>query len=246
MSGKKTYIIGNWKLYVGVTEGQRMAERIAEGASLKGQEVVVCPSFPLLALVRDAFARAGIQLGAQDVFWEAKGAYTGEVSAEQLAEAGCRYAIVGHSERREYFGETDEMVARKIQACFRAGIVPIVCIGETSEERAEGKEEEVITRQAAAVPEFEEGNRVVVAYEPRWAIGTGEACSPQLAQQAAGIIHESLQKKGWDNAAILYGGSVTAENAASFCGMPSIHGVLVGGASASAEEFLAIIRSCKE
>ncbi|MDQ3058375.1 MAG: triose-phosphate isomerase [Pseudomonadota bacterium] len=212
-------------------------------------EVVVCAPAPYLAQVQALKAASpglsGVEVGAQDVSAQASGAYTGEVSAAMLKELGCRYVIVGHSERRQYHFETDALVADKAKAALAAGITPIVCVGETLAEREAGRTEEVVKRQLAAVIHTNGHciSEIVVAYEPVWAIGTGKTASPEEAQAVHAVLRAQL-KAATDQSArikLLYGGSMNAANAASLLAQPDIDGGLIGGASLKAPDFLKII-----
>src|SRR5882672_3679501 len=227
-------VAGNWKM-----QGSRAANRALLDAILrglpKGTQCVVCPPFPYLADVAEQLRGSAIALGAQNVSEHAQGAYTGEVSAAMLAEFGCRYVIVGHSERRQLYGESDAQVAAKFAAARSAGLTPILCVGETLAEREAGRTEEVVARQLDAV-KFSDA---VLAYEPVWAIGTGRNATPEQAQ----AVHAFLRGKLKADASILYGGSVKAQNAAAIFAMPDVDGGLIGGASLVAEDFLAILRA---
>ncbi|MDR3214525.1 MAG: triose-phosphate isomerase [Azoarcus sp.] len=237
-------VVGNWKL-----NGSLAANEALLGAlgAVAGVDVAVCVPFPYLA---QAAARLrGVALGAQTVSEFQSGAYTGEVSAEMLADLGCRYAIVGHSERRTLFGEDDATVGRKAAAALRAGLMPIVCVGESLAEREAGRVAEVIGRQldtVLAVIGAPALARVTVAYEPVWAIGTGRAASAQEAQAVHAGIRRWLGERGGAAAAaacVLYGGSVKADNAASLFAMPDIDGGLIGGASLAARDFMSICQA---
>ena len=213
-----------------------------------GQEacdIAVCVPAPYLAEVGALVKGSAIAVGAQDVSAHDAGAYTGEVSAGMLRDLAVRYAIVGHSERRQYHGETDAMVASKAQKALAAGITPIVCVGETLQEREAGLTEEVVKRQLAAVIHTNGhcSSEIVVAYEPVWAIGTGKTASPEQAQQVHAVLRAQLQAatEHADRVQILYGGSMNAANAAQLLGQPDIDGGLVGGASLKAPDFLSII-----
>jgi triosephosphate isomerase len=213
-------------------------------------QVVYCPPFTLLSAALDWTRDTEIALGAQDMHWENEGAYTGEISGSMLVDVGCRYVILGHSERRALFGETDGSVARKTAAAVAAGLVPIVCVGETERERDEGRTKEVLSRQISgsligvSVP----AAGIVIAYEPVWAIGTGRNATPDQAQEAHVHLRQELGRMWGREVAhgvrILYGGSVKPANAASLLERSDIDGALVGGASLAAESFLGIIRSC--
>ena len=231
-------VAGNWKMH-----GSRAANRALLDAILKGlpkgtreaTQCAICPPFPFLSDVAEQLRGTPVALGAQNVSEHAQGAYTGEVSAAMLKEVGCRYAIVGHSERRQIYGETDKQVAAKFAAARGAGLTPILCVGETLAEREAGKTEEVVARQLGAVA-FKDG---VLAYEPVWAIGTGKNATPEQAQ----AVHAFLRKKVPQDTTILYGGSVKAQNASAIFAMPDVDGGLIGGASLVAEDFLAILKA---
>jgi triosephosphate isomerase len=224
---------------------------IARGAAAGGAEVVVCPPFVHLADVGRQLAGSRLVLGAQDVCAEEPGAHTGEIAASMLADAGCRYVIVGHSERRALYGEDDALVARKFQAAQRHGLVPVLCVGETLAERERGATREVVLRQLDAVlAAAGEGafTTAVVAYEPVWAIGTGRTATPGQAQEVHALIRVRIAEKDARIAAslrVLYGGSVKADNAGLLFAMPDVDGGLIGGASLKAEEFTAICRAAE-
>ena len=230
-------------------EAAELARRVAASCRGAAAEVAVCPPFTALAAVQQALEGSTIGLGAQDLYWETQGAFTGEVSAAMLADAGCRYVIIGHSERRTLFGETDEAVRRKLEAALRQGLIPIVCIGETLAEREANRTLEVLRRQlSGALPgaAAEHRARVVLAYEPVWAIGTGRTATPEQAQEAHAFIRQRLAD-AWGPTAqavrIQYGGSVSAANAESLLRQPDVDGALVGGASLKADAFSAIVRA---
>jgi triosephosphate isomerase (TIM) len=224
-------IAGNWKLYKGPAETDEFCRAFrASFTPPPGLDVVVCPPYTSL---REAVA-SGLTTFAQNVHWEPEGAFTGEVSAEMLLELGVRGAIVGHSERRQYFGETDETTARRAERTLEAGLAVIACVGELEEERERGKTEAVLRRQVSVLPEDE---RLVVAYEPVWAIGTGKTATPDTAQQAHEVIKALLA------APVLYGGSVKPENAEELLAQPDVDGALVGGASLEVESFTAICQA---
>jgi triosephosphate isomerase len=213
-------------------------------------EVVVAPPFTALSAVAKAIEDSNILLAAQNCFWEAWGAYTGEVSAPMLAEVGCRYVIIGHSERRQYFGETDETVNRRVKAALNSQLLPIVCIGETLAQREAGRTLEVVTRQlSAGLAGFAAADvaRFVVAYEPVWAIGTGRNATSSQAQEVHAHIRQQLTglygREISEQVRIQYGGSVKPENAAELMGQPDIDGALVGGASLKAADFAAIVKA---
>lgn len=212
-------------------------------------EIVVCPPFISLQAVKDVLAGSNIGLGAQNIFWEKNGAFTGEVSAPMLKSVGCAYVIIGHSERRTYFGETDSTVNKRIFAALAEGLKPIVCVGETLEEREAGKTFDVIKRQITgglANLSTEQMMPVVIAYEPVWAIGTGKTATPAQAQEVHAFIRQLLKElfgqATADATRLQYGGSVKPENAAELMSQPDIDGALVGGASLKAETFEKIIK----
>ncbi len=233
-------VAGNWKMH-----GSRAANRallgaiVAEAGKAGRVECAVCVPYPYLAQVAEQLAGTAVAWGAQNVSEHAQGAYTGEVSAAMLREFGCRYVIVGHSERRSLYGESDAVVAAKFGAVRAAGMTPILCVGETLAERESGRTGEVVARQLEAILHKEEFGDAVLAYEPVWAIGTGRTASPEQAQE----VHAFLRKKVSSDTPILYGGSVKASNAAAIFAMPDVDGGLIGGASLVAEEFLAIVRA---
>jgi triosephosphate isomerase len=243
-------VAGNWKMHGSLAANQRLLEAVRAGTqAVAGVTCAVCVPFPYLAQAEAALRGSGVALGAQTVSEHDAGAYTGEVSGAMLRDFGCRYAIVGHSERRALYGERDAQVAAKFVAAQRAGLTPILCVGETLAEREQGVTGEVVGRQldavldAAGVAAFAQA---VVAYEPVWAIGTGRTASPQQAQD----VHEMVRARiGARDAAIgadvpiLYGGSVKPGNAAEIFAMPDVDGGLIGGASLVAEDFLAIVRA---
>jgi triosephosphate isomerase (TIM) len=250
----KKLIAGNWKMNGGMEANAALLDALASGlASPPTCEVAVCVPAPYLAQVQLLRAAkpglSAIELGAQDVSAHASGAYTGEVSAAMLKEFGCRFAIVGHSERRQYHGETDAMVADKAKSALACGVIPIVCVGETLAERDAGHTEEVVKRQLAAVIHANGHciSEIVVAYEPVWAIGTGKTATPQEAQ-AVHLVLRSQLKAATDQFArvkILYGGSMNAANAATLLAQPDIDGGLIGGASLKAPDFLTIIAAAR-
>jgi triosephosphate isomerase len=227
-------IAGNWKMYKGPAETAEFCLGLRE-QELGGVDVVVCPPFVSLAVAVQLLAGTEIAVAAQNVHWEDEGAYTGEVSARMLRELGAYGTIVGHSERRQHFGETDETVARRAHAALEAGLFVIACVGETGEQRERGETEEVLRRQLSVL---EPDDNLVVAYEPVWAIGTGETATPDLAQEAHAFVKSQL-----DDVPVLYGGSVKPDNAAELLAQPAVDGALVGGASLELESFTAICRS---
>lgn len=249
---RKPIMAGNWKMYKTVTQAVNFARDLLERLEDPGCEVVICPSFTALSPLAETVEKTYITLGAQNMHWEDEGAYTGEISPGMLVDAGCRYVIVGHSERRRYFGETDETVNRKVLTAFRHNLVPIVCVGEMLEEREAGITEQVIRRQTetglAGITAAQAG-KLVVAYEPVWAIGTGKTASPGDAQQVNAFIRSVLKEmfgeKPAEQIRIQYGGSVKPGNAAELMAQQDIDGALVGGASLNAASFAAIVKAAK-
>lgn len=247
---RKKLVVGNWKMHGSLVENQKLLRDVQTGlAGAKSAECAVCVPFPYLAQAQVLLNGTAIAWGAQNVGQHVKGAYTGEVSATMLKDFSCSYVIVGHSERRAMFGDDDLTVTAKFRAALAAGLTPILCVGETLDERHSGLTEQVVARQldcvldAAGVAAF---SNAVVAYEPVWAIGTGKTAAPQEAQ----AVHEFIRKRiaardktVAQNLSILYGGSVKAANAAQLLSLPDIDGGLIGGASLIAEEFVAICRA---
>jgi triosephosphate isomerase (TIM) len=241
MRGK--LVVGNWKMNGGLASNARLLERIRAGwRGGEGRGVAVCVPHPYLGQAQAALAGSDVAWGAQDVSEHASGAYTGEVSAGMLADFGTRYVIVGHSERRHGRGETDAMVAAKAAVALAHGITPIACVGETLDERERGATQDVVARQLDAVLGRVAGDaaRLVVAYEPVWAIGTGRTASPAQAQEVHAAVRARLSRAGAGNVPLLYGGSVKAANAEALFREPDIDGGLIGGASLDADEFLTI------
>jgi triosephosphate isomerase len=243
---RQRLVAGNWKMNGSRDSAVKLADAMLQGPDRAGAEVLLCPPFVYLADVARALKGGNVVLGAQDLCAEDNGAFTGEVSGAMLKDFDCRYVIVGHSERRGLFGETDTLVSRKFMAAQKAGITPILCVGETLAERESGTTSAVVSRQlkavldAAGIGAF--GN-AVVAYEPVWAIGTGRTAKSDQAQEVHALIRSLLAAEDAKIAAatrLLYGGSVKASNAAELFRMPDIDGGLVGGASLDAAEFLAI------
>ena len=244
MRGK--LVVGNWKMNGGLAGNAALLGAITAGwAPAPGRELAVCVPYPYLMQAQAALSSTPVAWGAQDVSEHPSGAFTGEVSVGMLVEFGCRYVIVGHSERRQYFGDTDAVVAAKAKAVLAGGMVPIVCVGETLAERDAGATEAVVLRQLGAVLGAVESGaaRMVVAYEPVWAIGTGRTAAPAEAQAVHATLRARLAKAGAADALLLYGGSVKADNAGALFGMADIDGGLIGGASLKSTEFLAIARA---
>jgi triosephosphate isomerase len=246
---RRPIVAGNWKMHKTVGEAVDLVSDLRELVSTRGRvEVVVAPPFTALAAVQRALAESDIALAGQNCHWEPAGAFTGEVSAPMLKDVGCRYVIVGHSERRQYFAETDEKVNRRARAASKAGLVPIICVGETLQEREANETFHVVGRQLrAALAGFSahEVGQLVLAYEPVWAIGTGKNATADQAQEVHGFIREQLVEAHGRPAAgavrIQYGGSVKPDNAAQILAQPDVDGALVGGASLKAADFAAIV-----
>jgi len=250
MSEMIPMIAGNWKMHKTLAEARELAREIVQGVGRQTRvEVVLAPPYTALAAVAAELAGSKVLLAAQDTFWETKGAYTGAIAPGMLADIGCSYVIVGHSERRQHFGDTDEAVNRKVKAVLAAGMRPIMCVGETLAEREAGRTFAVVENQVLkGLADFpvSERERLVVAYEPVWAIGTGKTATPQQAQEVHHLIRDQLSEVlGTTAIRILYGGSVTPDNAATLLAEPDINGALVGGASLEAASFLGIIAGAK-
>ena len=247
---RKPLIVGNWKMHKLPGETRDLIEGLR--SQLDGYEtveVVVCPPFTSLGAAADALEGSTIALGAQNVHWESEGAYTGEISAEMLLDVGCKYAIIGHSERRELFGEVDRHVKRRLRRVLETSLVPIVCVGETLDERNRGRMEDVVLgelEQAVEGLSQQSLRRLVIAYEPVWAIGTGETATPETAQEVHQMIREWLKEvfseEIGEHVPILYGGSVKPANAAALMAEKDIDGALVGGASLTADSFTRIVK----
>ncbi|MBZ0169493.1 triosephosphate isomerase [Candidatus Methylomirabilis lanthanidiphila] len=246
-------IAGNWKMYKTPSEAIILAEGIVKAlSSLDGPELVVCPPFTALAAVGQVVAGSRIGLGAQDLHWAREGAYTGEVSADMLQDIGCRYAIIGHSERRQYFGETDEGVNKKSRAALAGDLTPIVCVGETLTEREAGRADAVVEIQlkgALSGLAPEQVQRLIFAYEPVWAIGTGKTATPSQAEEMHAHIRKTIAMLVDAETAcgvrILYGGSVKPENATELLERSEIDGALIGGASLQVDSFAAIAKAAQ-
>ncbi len=252
MATRTRLVAGNWKMHGSRAANDALLGALVSGArELAGVECVVCPPFPYLPQAADRLAGSRIGWGAQNLSEHGSGAHTGEVSAAMLVEFGCRYAIVGHSERRALYGETDTQVAAKFAAAGKAGLVPILCVGESLAERESGRTEQVVARQLDAVVDASGAAslaRAVLAYEPVWAIGTGRNATPEQAQHVHAYLRARVARSDGGIAArlrILYGGSVKAANAAAIFAMPDVDGGLIGGASLVAEDFLAICRAAE-
>jgi triosephosphate isomerase len=246
---KNKLIAGNWKMNGDLAANDALVRAVIAGMKDAACTVAVCVPAPYLAQVQMLRTGSALEVGAQDVSEHERGAYTGEVSAGMLKEFGVRYAIVGHSERRQYHAETDALVAEKARVALAAGITPIVCVGETLAEREAGKTEEVVKRQMAAVIHTNGHciSEIVVAYEPVWAIGTGRTATPEQAQQVHALLRAQLKAatEHSDRIHLLYGGSMNAANAAALLAQPDIDGGLIGGASLKAADFLQIIGAAR-
>jgi triosephosphate isomerase len=247
---RRPIVAGNWKMHGTLARALELANGVRDELDgFDGAEIVLCPPFTALGGVGGALEGSAVQLGAQDLHWEPEGAYTGEISAGMLRDAGCRYVIIGHSERRSYFGEHDESVSRKTEAALEAGLKPIVCVGETLEERESERTEEVVRVQVerGLGTLGERLREVVVAYEPVWAIGTGRTATTGQAQSAHAFIRSVLASVAGagvaDAVRIQYGGSVKPANAAELFACPDVDGGLIGGASLDAASFAQIVRA---
>ena len=246
---RRRVIAGNWKMYKTQAETRAFfAAFVPLVAQSRHCDIVVAPPFSAIPSAVEASRGTAIGIGGQDVFWEKEGAFTGEVSAGMLAEAGCRYVIIGHSERRRFFGETDESVAKKTKAALGAGLIPIVCVGELLAEREAGRTENVLARQFAGGPGAltpEEFSRILIAYEPVWAIGTGRVATPEIAAGAHKVLRHCATERFSTGVAstlrILYGGSVKPDNIKGLMAQEELDGALVGGASLDAKSFAAIV-----
>jgi triosephosphate isomerase len=254
MAQRRPIIAANWKMHKTHLEAIQSAQKLSyllDKRDAEAVEVVICPPFTALRSLQTLFDadRLPYGLAAQDVHWEEKGAFTGEISPVMLAALDCRYVIVGHSERRQHFGETDEVVAKKVRAVYANGMTPILCVGESLEERDAGRTDERVTSQvrgSLAVADAAKVGSLVIAYEPVWAIGTGRNAEPTDAGEVVGLIRATLagmySKDVADRVRVQYGGSVKAGNIRGFMAHPEIDGALVGGASLDPEEFALIVK----
>jgi triosephosphate isomerase len=248
---RKKFVAGNWKMNTTRATAVPLAGAVVRGVGPSDRvTVALCPPFPYLPFVAEVIRGTPVALGAQDVYFEREGAFTGEVSPHMLQDVGCKYVIVGHSERRHKMGENDALVNRKARAALAAGLTVILCVGETLDEREAGRTEAVLDVQATAGLEGVTADmlrKVVLAYEPVWAIGTGRNATPEQAQEAHAFLRRRVGQLCGEEPAqglrIQYGGSVTPENAASLMAQPDVDGALVGGASLVADKFLAIVRA---
>lgn len=249
MEIRRPFIAGNWKMYKTVSEAVETAAQLASLVKDASAEVMIAPPFTAISAVNDVLENSPVSLGAQNLFWEPEGAYTGEISPAMLYSAGCRYVITGHSERRQYFGETDEDVNKKIRAAIKAGLIPVLCVGETELERESKKTFSVLDKQIKKGLEgffADELKVLIIAYEPVWAIGTGKTATNEQAQEVHTFLRSLIEKNFGNVLAnsvrILYGGSVKPNNISELMRMPDIDGALVGGASLDAETFSRIVR----
>jgi len=243
---------GNWKMYKTQAETRAFfAEFLPLVAGARDCDIVIAPPFTAIAASVEATKGSNVAIGGQNLYWQTQGAFTGEVSAGMLAEAGCRYVIVGHSERRQFFGDNDGVVAQKARAAVADGLIPIVCVGESLADREEGRTKEVLSQQFLGGPASltpEEFSRILLAYEPVWAIGTGRTATPEIAGTAHAFIrscvHDQFSGELAGSVRILYGGSVKPDNIQGLKAQPDLDGALVGGASLEAKSFAAIV-NCK-
>lgn len=250
---RRPFVAGNWKMNTDSRSSVELAKGVVDGSiELAGHDVdvAVCPPFVYLQAVARAVSSSSVAVGAQDVYYEVKGAFTGEISASMLKDTGCTYALCGHSERRHVIGEMDDLINKKVTAAIVGGLLPILCVGELQSEREAGQTEEVVTRhirKGLAGLTVEKASAVTIAYEPVWAIGTGLTATPQQAQEVhefiRGLLAEIYDRRLAEEIRILYGGSVKADNAADLMGRADIDGVLVGGASLKVDDFVAIIEA---
>ncbi|MFC1932690.1 triose-phosphate isomerase [Chloroflexota bacterium] len=244
-------IAGNWKMNTTVGEATELVKAMRAGLDqIADIDKVICPPFVSLAVVKELIRGSSIRLGAQNLYFEEKGAYTGEISPLMLVDL-CELVILGHSERRQYFNETDEIVNKKIQAALKVDLKPILCIGERLEENEAGRTEEVVTRQLrSSLAGIDYHGSLIIAYEPIWAIGTGKAATGKQANETTGLIRHNVaqlyNKEAAQEVRILYGGSATADNIAEFVQQSDIDGALVGGASLKAEQFVSMVKQTSE
>jgi triosephosphate isomerase len=252
MPDRKPLMAGNWKMNLSLEESAELVKAIAKAITdLKGIDVLVAPPFTALSVVKEAIGKTPIFLAAQNMHWALEGAFTGETSPRMVLESGCTHVILGHSERRSLFGETDDMIARKVKAALEEGLIPVVCIGETLDERENGRTFDVVKGQldGSLKPLRDDGNMpasTILAYEPVWAIGTGKTATPEQAQEVHRFIRRWIQENfdpdTADAVRILYGGSVKPDNIKDLMSKTDIDGVLVGGASLKSATFIPIIR----
>jgi len=247
-------IAGNWKMHKSNKEAKELVEGLlCSTKNISKTKMIVCPPFTALSLISDLTKNSAIEVGAQNMYWESQGAFTGEISAEMIKSTGATYVIIGHSERRQFFGETDETVNKKLKAALHAGLKPIVCIGESLDEREAGVTNDVVGNQVEkglVGIDAESMNNIIIAYEPIWAIGTGKTATPEQAQDVHKFIRSILEKlynkNVSDNFVIQYGGSVKPANAGELLSQPDIDGALVGGACLTADSFAGIIKAAED
>lgn len=247
-------IAGNWKMYKSNSEAKELVEELKNKTNdIIKTRMIVCPPYTALSIAAELVKGTNIQVGAQNMYWEQQGAFTGEISTEMIKSTGATFVLIGHSERRQFFGETDETVNKKLKAALQSGLNPIVCIGETLEERESGVTNDIVGKQvekALADISTESMKKVVLAYEPIWAIGTGKTATPQQAQDVHKFIRSVLYKlygsEVGNEIVIQYGGSVKPENATELLSQPDIDGALVGGACLKAESFSEIIKAAEK
>ena len=251
---RKIIIAGNWKMYKTLKEGEDLTVALKrELYDVENVDIVVCPPYTLLAYIADALETSNILVGAQDIYWQDEGAFTGEVSGKMIKDTGCKYVIIGHSERRQFFGETNETVNKKIKAALKYELTPIVCVGETLTQREAGKTFAVLdehVKGAFSGLTEEEAEKAIIAYEPVWAIGTGKTATPDQAQEVHKYIRGLINKLFSEDLAnfirIQYGGSVKPENTLELMKQPDVDGALVGGASLQVASFASIVKKASE
>lgn len=250
MNKRIPLVAGNWKMNKTVGEAVELVTQLKQKLSdVRNREIVVCPPFTSLVVTKEVLKNSNIKLGAQNMYFEKSGAFTGEVSPLMLKDVGVEYVIIGHSERRQYFGETDESVHKKMKVAFENSIIPIVCVGETLQQREKNEAFSVIEKQVkvgVAGLSAEQSKKLVIAYEPVWAIGTGKTATPQQAEEVHAFIRklytEIYGKDAAESVRILYGGSVKPDNVSEIMRQPDIDGALVGGASLKADDFIKLVR----
>lgn len=245
ISHKRKLIAGNWKMNGLLVEAMDFIAQLRDNPAPEHIEVALMPPFTLLHPLYESLKQKDIRLGAQNVYFEPKGAFTGSISPLMLRDAGCHYVIIGHSERRNIIGETNEVIRAKLHAAWEGGLEPVLCIGEQLQEREHGKTEKVLATQLAVLQDAPADAPLTVAYEPVWAIGTGRTATPKQVTDTHAFIHEELQRLGHD-CRVLYGGSVNADNAGDLLACPGVDGALVGGASLKADSFSRIVEIAAE
>ncbi|MCH8326048.1 MAG: triose-phosphate isomerase [Bacteroidetes bacterium] len=249
---RRRIIAGNWKMHNNLSESQNLVTKLVNGLNDQNinREVIICPPFTSLTEVSNLLSGTKIELGAQNMHFENKGAFTGEISADMLKSIGCKYVILGHSERRNIFGETDELINRKIKQALISELTPIFCMGETLEQREDGITNDVIKKQISEGMKGlseEDVNKIIIAYEPIWAIGTGKTATPEQAQEVhkfiRSLLRENFSENSSQNIPVLYGGSVKPDNAEDLLAKEDIDGALVGGACLDVDSFISIINA---